>query len=277
MAAISVAHHSAHIDYSPTAPSKRDQEIAAEAKQRARDQHHYLRSDLRGPLRGIEVIGGAQDLKGGAASGVGGVISHSDPKHKTLNPPENFSKVSAGIYRSGFPKPENFEHLGSLRLKTVLTLVPEEYPEPNAAFIIENSIQHFQIGMPGNKEPFVKIPPRDIAAALSVVLDRRNHPLLIHCNKGKHRTGCVVGCFRKIQNWALASIFVEYHHHASPKSRMLDERFIELFDERALLPLARDNGYVPMTVARSLASPGFDPQETSGQRSDPSASYQNKE
>lgn len=29
--------------------------------------------------------------------------------------------------------------------------------------------------------------------------DARNHPLLIHCNKGKHRTGCLVGCFRKVR------------------------------------------------------------------------------
>jgi tyrosine-protein phosphatase SIW14 len=49
----------------------------------------------------------------------------------------------------------------------------------------ENGIKHHQISMPGNKEPFVKIPPQAIKTALGVILDRRNHPVLIHCNKGK--------------------------------------------------------------------------------------------
>lgn len=35
------------------------------------------------------------------------------------------------------------------------TLFPEEYPEKNLKFMKEVGIQHFQIGMPGNKEPFV--------------------------------------------------------------------------------------------------------------------------
>ena len=28
--------------------------------------------------------------------------------------------------------------------------------------------------------------------------DSKNHPMLVHCNKGKHRTGCLIGCFRKV-------------------------------------------------------------------------------
>ena len=32
-----------------------------------------------------------------------------------------------------------------------------------------------------------------------LTLDRRRHPVLVHCNKGRHRTGCLVGCIRKIQ------------------------------------------------------------------------------
>lgn len=110
-----------------------------------------------------------------------------------------------------------------------------------------------------------------------VLEDVRNHPLLIHCNKGKvrkypvflstselgsghnptacvwlssyesfagamlmrtgfvaglvqHRTGCLVGCLRKVQNWSLTSIFDEYRRFAGTKVRMLDQQFMELFD-----------------------------------------------
>lgn len=62
----------------------------------------------------------------------------------------------------------------------------EPYPEENARFLKENGITHYQIGMPGNKENCITpVPDEKITAALSVVLDRRNHPILIHCNKGK--------------------------------------------------------------------------------------------
>jgi tyrosine-protein phosphatase SIW14 len=71
--------------------------------------------------------------------------------------------------------------------------------------------------------------PKVIRDALQVLLDARRHPLLLHCNKGKHRTGCLVGCLRKVQRWSLTSIFDEYRRYAGVKTRDLDQQFIELF------------------------------------------------
>jgi tyrosine-protein phosphatase SIW14 len=71
--------------------------------------------------------------------------------------------------------------------------------------------------------------PKVIREALQVLLDVRRHPLLLHCNKGKHRTGCLVGCLRKVQRWSLTSIFDEYRRYAGAKTRDLDQQFIELF------------------------------------------------
>ncbi|XP_010688911.2 probable tyrosine-protein phosphatase DSP4 isoform X1 [Beta vulgaris subsp. vulgaris] len=79
-------------------------------------------------------------------------------------------------------------------------------------------------------EPFVNIPDDTIREALKVLLDARNHPVLIHCKRGKHRTGCLVGCLRKLQKWCLSSIFDEYQRFAAAKARVSDQRFIELFD-----------------------------------------------
>ena len=71
----------------------------------------------------------------------------------------------------------------------------EPYPEENARFLKENGITHHQIGMPGNKETCITpVPDEKITAALRVILDRRNHPILIHCNKGKVRRHISV-CF----------------------------------------------------------------------------------
>ncbi|WVF68470.1 hypothetical protein IAT40_003237 [Kwoniella sp. CBS 6097] len=147
-----------------------------------------------------------------------------------LVPPENFALVAPGVYRCGFPKKRNFGFMETLRLKTVLTLVLEDYPEANLEWCQSQDIQFMQFGIPGNKEPFDNIPEDVICSALVAIMDVRNHPVLIHCNKGKHRTGCLIGCIRRLQSWSLTSIFDEYRRFSSPKSRAVDQQFIDLFD-----------------------------------------------
>jgi tyrosine-protein phosphatase SIW14 len=63
--------------------------------------------------------------------------------------------------------------------------VQEEYPPENLAFLESAGIRFFQFPIPGNKEPFVVIPDVSIIGALETILDRRNHPILVHCNAGK--------------------------------------------------------------------------------------------
>ncbi|XP_059661139.1 probable tyrosine-protein phosphatase DSP4 [Cornus florida] len=145
-------------------------------------------------------------------------------------PPLNFAMVDNGIFRSGFPDSANFPFIQSLGLRSIIYLCPEPYPERNAEFLKSNKIRLFQFGIEGCKEPFVNIPEDTIYDALKVVLDVRNHPLLIHCKRGKHRTGCLVGCLRKLQNWCLSSVFDEYQRFAAAKARVSDQRFMELFD-----------------------------------------------
>lgn len=65
--------------------------------------------------------------------------------------PDNFHQVLPGLYRSSFPKAESFPFLRHLGLKSVLSLVQEDYPEEHAKFMDEIGIKHFQVGMPGNK------------------------------------------------------------------------------------------------------------------------------
>jgi tyrosine-protein phosphatase SIW14 len=155
-------------------------------------------------------------------------------------PPLNFSMVDNGIFRSGFPDSANFSFLQTLGLRSIICLCPEPYPEANKEFINSNGIKLFQFGIEGYKEPFVNIPQDTIRDALKVVLDVRNHPVLIHCKRGKHRTGCLVGCFRKLQRWCLTSVFDEYQRFAAAKARISDQRFMELFDVSSLkhLPMS---------------------------------------
>ncbi|MFS7891331.1 putative protein-tyrosine-phosphatase [Helianthus anomalus] len=69
-----------------------------------------------------------------------------------------------------------------------------------------------------------------ITETLKLLIDVRIHPVLIHCKQGKHRTGCVVGSLRKLQNWCLSSVLEEYKLYAGVKSRDTDLKFLETYD-----------------------------------------------
>ncbi|OVA20026.1 Protein-tyrosine phosphatase [Macleaya cordata] len=153
-------------------------------------------------------------------------------------PPLNFAMVDNGIFRSGFPDASNLSFLRTLRLRSIIYLCPEPYPEANEEFLKSNRIKLFQFGIEGCKEPFVNIPEDTIREALKVLLDTRNHPVLIHCKRGKHRTGCLVGCLRKLQRWCLSSVFDEYQRFAAAKARVSDQRFMEKFDVSSLKHLS---------------------------------------
>lgn len=167
-------------------------------------------------------------------------------KIQSLTPPENFAPVINKIYRSSFPQPSNFPFLTKLKLKSILCLIPEDYPVEHSEFLQKENIKLFQLGMSGNKEPFVKISHDLITEAIKIVLDPTNHPILIHCNRGKHRTGCLVGVLRRLQKWSLTIIFDEYRKFAAPKERPMDQQFIELYSEAELEEYAKQNGILPI-------------------------------
>ena len=101
-------------------------------------------------------------------------------------PPLNYAMVHKGVYRSGFPSAVKFHYLETLCLRSIIYLCPEPYPEANTEFLRAHNIQLFQFGIEGHKEPFVNIPEDTIREALKVLLDPRNHPILIHCKQQKH-------------------------------------------------------------------------------------------
>ncbi|CAN1769641.1 Tyrosine-protein phosphatase DSP3 [Linum perenne] len=150
-----------------------------------------------------------------------------------LVPPTNFSMIDVGIFRSGLPDPSTSPFLQTLNLRSLIYLRPEPYPQENIEFLANNDITLFQFGINGQtREPYM--PEDTIIQALKILMDVKNHPILIHCKRGKHRTGCLVGCFRKLQNWCLSSVKDEYQHFAGMKSRDSDLFFLESFNVESL-------------------------------------------
>ncbi|KAF7080605.1 hypothetical protein CFC21_084657 [Triticum aestivum] len=114
-------------------------------------------------------------------------LGYGEEEASRLVPPLNFGMVDDGVFRSGFPDAANFRFLASLNLRSVVYLCPEPYPEQNARFLGRSGIKLHHFGIQGRKEPFVDIPEETIREALKVILDVRNHPVLIHCKRAPYR------------------------------------------------------------------------------------------
>lgn len=155
--------------------------------------------------------------------------SSSGPSGEVFVPPINFSMLCSGVYRSGYPTKKNFRFLKALNLRSICYLCPEEYAQTNLKFCEESGIRVLRFPMEGNKEPFVDIPENTVHRALTALCDTRNHPILVHCNKGKHRTGTICACLRRVQGWSLVSIFDEYLRFAGDKARVGDQQYAELY------------------------------------------------
>lgn len=101
--------------------------------------------------------------------------------------PENFSMVEDGVYRSAFPRTKHCKFILTLGLRSVVPLVPEDYPETMATFYENSGVSLLPHGLDGNKWPFKSIDVEKFATILKLILDPSNRPLLIHCNKAKNQ------------------------------------------------------------------------------------------
>jgi tyrosine-protein phosphatase SIW14 len=176
--------------------------------------------------------------------------------------PANFGVVTPGLYRSSYPKPDDYGFLKDLNLKTVVTLVKkDEKDEELDTFLSGNGIRHIVFGMKGTKKE--TIAPEMMDSILAAVLDQQNYPLLLHCNHGKHRTGCVVAAMRKMSGWNLQRTLDEYELYAAPKLRDCDVQYISTFQATSIhfahaeMPSRLSSRVEPRTFLRTLAFSTF--------------------
>jgi hypothetical protein len=81
-------------------------------------------------------------------------------------------------------------HIRSLSLAYACphsTLVEGDYTQDHQVFLKENGIEHRRILILANKDPTVRTPDHVVNRVLEIILNKANHPLLLHCNKGKVR------------------------------------------------------------------------------------------
>lgn len=161
-----------------------------------------------------------------------------------LLPPRNFGAIiDHKVFRSAFPQDRNIDFLDALGVKTLLCFVDTDPSEGYMDFVRTNNVARLRIDISPNKEGRVGTTVDSICEALLVALDATNYPLYIHCNQGRHRTGCVTACMRKVQGWPMEAIVAEYEAYSNPKTREGDLEFIRnVFQPESLLEYAKQHG-----------------------------------
>jgi len=74
---------------------------------------------------------------------------------------------------------------GKVLLTRGSTLVDEPYAPESIQFVNSNGINHLRIGIIAHKEAKRVNSLENVAKVIEVLEDQSQHPVLIHCNKGK--------------------------------------------------------------------------------------------
>ncbi|HMV85021.1 MAG TPA: tyrosine-protein phosphatase [Blastocatellia bacterium] len=117
----------------------------------------------------------------------------------------NFGKVEDFYYRGAQPKEDEYERLAALGIKTIIDLRddPKDYAKTKAEYA---GMKYINLPM-SDKE----YPSADAADKfLSMVNDKANWPVYVHCAGGRHRTGAMTAVFRmKMQGWDVDQAYDE--------------------------------------------------------------------
>ena len=127
-----------------------------------------------------------------------------------LVPPLRFSQVEEGVYRGAYPSLVNHRFLTRLRLRTIVSLLPEE-PTPDLLRWCERNVveNHAVVVLPFKKDE-VTLSHEQAAELLQLLVTPERQPIYVHCLDGVTVTGTLIMCLRKLQRWAMPPIVAEY-------------------------------------------------------------------
>ncbi|KAK6531185.1 tyrosine-protein phosphatase required for protection against superoxide stress (By similarity) [Arthrobotrys megalospora] len=139
-------------------------------------------------------------------------------------PPLNFACVEEGLYRSAGPLPLNLPFVSDLNLDTVIWMASEDPSPEFLSFLGTNGIKFLNFGIGEITAPWDSEVETNVIAALQAMAEASNGRILVTCTMGRHRTGTVIGCLRRLQNWSITSTFAEYRRFTGGnRYRVIDE------------------------------------------------------
>lgn len=139
----------------------------------------------------------------------------------TLIPPLRFAAIEDALYRSAYPTLRNFRFIRRLRLRTIISLIPEKPSSDLTEFCRQNDIKMHHFPVPQWKENVV-LTPAFLSEILGIMIDVDNLPALIHCIDGGENTGMAVMALRKLQCWE-ESCAVEEFVRFTRNNEILDD------------------------------------------------------
>ncbi|EIW68544.1 hypothetical protein TREMEDRAFT_44410 [Tremella mesenterica DSM 1558] len=145
------------------------------------------------------------------------------PTYDHLNPPPvvvppiNFSLVAPGVYRSGHPNRKNFGFLDQLELRGIMYVEGmDDYRPDSMDYVQMNNLILHRYDLSDEADVFTSHGEQIVTSALRIILDTRNHPLLLHDDSGKSTVSLLCGLVRRMQGWSLTGVFAEADMFAGP-------------------------------------------------------------
>lgn len=154
----------------------------------------------------------------------------------------NFGKVTEFFYRGAQPKEDEYEQLAALGVKTIIDLRddPKEYA---AATARQSGLKYINLPMSDKSYPAADADEK----FLSLVNDKANQPVFVHCAGGRHRTGAMIAVYRmKMQGWDVEQAYDE----------MKDYDFYTRWGHKAMKKYVFDY-YRELLIARRVERAGY--------------------
>jgi tyrosine-protein phosphatase SIW14 len=96
-----------------------------------------------------------------------------------------------------------------LSLKTIIYLESTTYRADSQSFIDSSGIELHTYDLSDESKLFSSEGKRTIDEILRLVLDTRNHPILVHDDMGKSIVSLICALVRRMERWSLTGIFAE--------------------------------------------------------------------
>ncbi|KAG0261967.1 hypothetical protein DFQ27_002683 [Actinomortierella ambigua] len=108
-----------------------------------------------------------------------------------LIPPFRFGTVELEVYRGAYPKQRNLRFLKRLKLRTVLSLIPDAMDDDFLQFCEEQGIRWIHLPVDKVKDNVPLTYSRTVEA-IQVIINPDNMPIYIHCLDGAYLRGGVI-------------------------------------------------------------------------------------
>lgn len=126
-----------------------------------------------------------------------------------LIPPSRMSRIEDGLYRSSYPILRNFRYLNRLKLKTIISLIPESPSSDLISYCNYYNINLIHINVL-RTNPLNTSLQNNLVTAINICINSTNFPILIHCIDGKRITSLFVLLLRRLQAYSPIYAISEY-------------------------------------------------------------------